>query len=93
VDHKKKLNQIKQPAGQITAEYILLAVVFIVMFQLVSNTLADNEYLNQFQDIPNQVFTNMVENGNWQVDQTDSRNLHPNQHNLHYTPYGRGPSP
>lgn len=88
----KRQKKIKRDSGQITVEYILLAVALITLFQVASNTLRDNDHLKKFQDIPSQIFKNMVENGNWIVDEMDSRRLHPNQLDLHYTPDGEGSS-
>lgn len=84
-------NLIKKNAGQVTVEYILLAVALITLFQVAATTLRDNDYLKSFQDVPHSIFQNVVENGNWLVDLEESRSLHPNQHDLHYTPHGEGP--
>ena len=83
--------KIKRNLGQVTMEYILLAVVLITLFQIATKTLRDNDYLKNFQDTPNKIFVNLIKNGNWEVDETASRGLHPNQHLLHFTPDGEGP--
>ena len=79
---------IGNPKGQVTAEYLLLAVVFIAFFGLITNTLKNNDYLKDFQDAPNAMFENMIENGNWEVNEAKSQKQHPNQHNLHFTSKG-----
>ena len=78
----------KKNSGQVTAEYLLLAVVLIILFSLTANTLRDNDYLKGFQDKPKALFTNMVENGNWEPSKEESQKNHPNQHHLHYTTKG-----
>ena len=85
---------IRRNRGQVTVEYILLAVVLIVLFQLAANTLRDNGYLKNFQDAPNKIFVNLIENGNgagWakSVSAPESRNYHPNHHKLHFTSDGK----
>ena len=87
----KFTNKIKKNAGQITVEYILLAVALTTLFHIAAKILRDNGYLKNFQELPNKVFVNLIENGNWKIDEIDSRNIHPNQYLLHYTPDGTGP--
>ncbi len=87
----KHQNRKMKNLGQVTVEYILLAVVLIVMFQLAGQTLRSSGYLNNFQEIPNAMLKNLIENGNWNPDEDESRRHHPNHHFLHYTPYGEGP--
>ena len=70
-------------------EYILLAVVLITLFKVASNTLRDRDYLKNFQDTPHAVLQSIIENGNWRLD-PDDRSYHPNHHNSHYVPYGKG---
>ena len=77
--------------GQVTVEYILLAVVLISLFQIATVTLRDNDYLKGFQETPNKIFMNLVENGNWETDVVKSRSLHPGHHDHHYTSDGKGP--
>ena len=69
----KMKKPIKGKKGQVTVEYILLAVVLITLFQLTSNTFKDNGYLNEFQDTPHDIFRNLVENGNGEVNLVKSR--------------------
>lgn len=80
--------KINKQSGQITVEYILLAVVFIVLFQVASNTLKNNDYLKNFQDTPRKIFVNMVQNGNWEPILQDGCNLHPNHYNMHFSSDG-----
>ena len=87
----KMKKPIKNKKGQVTVEYILLAVVLITLFQLTSNTFKDNGYLNEFQDTPHDKFRNLVENGNGEVNLDKSRSEHPNHHEAHYVPPGNGP--
>ena len=77
--------------GQVTVEYILLAVVLIALFQLTTQTLKTNGYLKEFQETPQKVFRNMVENGNWKLEEAQSRKYHPNHYESQYTPDGKGP--
>ena len=72
-------------------EYILLAVALTTLFHIAAKILRDNGYLKNFQELPNKVFVNLIENGNWKIDEIDSRNIHPNQYLLHYTTEGTGP--
>lgn len=88
---RKNKNKKKSQLGQVTVEYILLAVVLITLFQLASKTLKDNDYLANFTDTPYAIFVHLAEHGNWEPDKNESRNLHPNNHELHYTPFGEGP--
>ena len=76
----------RKNSGQVTAEYLLLAVVLLFLFGLVTKTLRNNDHLKSFQEKPNKLFKSMVENGNWEADKGLSQKHHPNQHNLHYTP-------
>ena len=82
---------LKNKKGQVTVEYILLAVALIALFQVATVTLRDNESLKNFQEIPGQIFKNLVENGNWEIEEELSRRNHPNHHERHYTPNGKGP--
>ena len=87
----KKIKFLKSKKGQVTVEYILLAVALIAIFQVATVTLRNNESLKSFQEIPGQIFKNLVENGNWILDGDQSRVQHPNHNNRHYTPIGKGP--
>lgn len=82
--------RIYKNRGQVTVEYILLAVALIVLFHVSTSALKDNRYLENFQKIPNQILVNMAENGNWIIteggDEDKSRNEHPNHFKFHYTP-------
>ncbi|MCY4321207.1 MAG: hypothetical protein OXC37_02210 [Bdellovibrionaceae bacterium] len=86
-----KIKILKNKKGQVTVEYILLAVALIAIFQIATVSFRNNENLKNFQEIPGQIFRNLVENGNWIVNENVSRNLHPNHHERHYTPNGSGP--
>ena len=79
-------NKIQKNSGQVTVEYLLLAVFLLFLFQLATKTLKDNDYLKNFQATPNKILVNLIENGNWEPDTDKSRELHPNQYDLHYTP-------
>ena len=78
-------------SGQVTVEYILLAVTLLVLFQVTANTLKDNQALKNFQETPQNIFRNMVENGNWERDENESRKNHPNHYEFQYTADGEGP--
>lgn len=84
--YKKKIGQ----KGQITVEYLLLAVVLIAFFGLVTKGLRDSDHLKGFQDKPRALFQNMVENGNRYPDtnKAASQERHPNQYHMHYTSKG-----
>lgn len=82
--NKSKKNQYKK--GQVTVEYILLAVVLIALFQIAAASLRDNQNLKNFQELPGQIFRNLVENGNWEPDTRTSRTQHPNHYLRYYTP-------
>ena len=75
-------------SGQVTVEYILLAVTLLVLFQVAANTLRDNQALKNFQETPQKIFKNMVENGNWEPNETESRAKHPNHYEFQYTTDG-----
>ena len=78
--------KIQEQRGQITVEYILLAVVLVSLFTLMTKTLKDGDYLNEFHDGPTKLLKSMVQNGNFELDEDKSFELHPNQHDMHYTP-------
>ncbi|MCZ0933059.1 MAG: hypothetical protein OXJ52_07905 [Oligoflexia bacterium] len=85
---------LKNNRGQVTVEYLLLAVALIALFHIAAVTLRDNESLKNFQEIPGQIFKDIVENGNWQPNDPqgyESRKRHPNHHDRHYVPDGKGP--
>ena len=86
-----KKADIKNKKGQVTAEYILLAVALIALFQIATVTLKDNDSLKNFQETPGKIFKNLVENGNWIPNERQSRARHPTHHERHYTPNGKGP--
>ena len=71
-------------------EYILLALVLMIIFHVSTKTLKDSGSLENFQRTPDVILTNLIENGNWKIDPNESRKYHPNDHYLHYTPYGDG---
>ena len=77
-------------SGQVTVEYILLAVTLLVLFQVAANTLKDNEALKNFQETPQNIFKSMVENGNWDINESESRKNHPNHYEFQYTTDGEG---
>jgi len=85
----KKLK--RQKAGQVTVEYILLAVTLLVLFQVTANTLKYNQVLKNFQQTPQNVFRNMVENGNWEPNEATSRSKHPNHYEFQYADKGKRP--
>ena len=78
-------------SGQVTVEYLLLAVVLLVLFQVSTNTFKNNDSLKNFQETPRNIFKNMVENGNWEPTPDKSRKLHPNHYESQYTANGEGP--
>ena len=92
INTQVKRNKLKN-SGQVTVEYILLAVALLVLFQVATKTLKDNETLKHFQETPQKIFQNMVENGNWKPDGIDSRKHHPNHYEFQYTSDGDGPIP
>lgn len=71
---KKRLSK-----GQVTAEYLLLAVVLLMLTKLSFNQINRGGYLNDFVSGPNQYIARMLENGNWKIDLEQSRQAHPNQ--------------
>ena len=81
---------IKNKKGQVTVEYLLLAVALIALFQIAVTTLKDNQTLENFQKTPGQIFRNLVENGNWDPKTDTSRAFHPNHYEKLYTPNGEG---
>ncbi|MBC6414916.1 MAG: hypothetical protein GDA46_00770 [Bdellovibrionales bacterium] len=78
--------------GQVTVEYILLAVSLLILFQIATNTLKNNRYLKAFQETPQNIFQSLVENGNWDINKDSSRKKHPNHYEAQYTTDGTGPS-
>ena len=90
-DNISKMALLKNKKGQVTVEYILLAVALVTLFQISVITLRNNQSLKNFQELPGQIFRNLVENGNWLIDMPNSRLNHPNHHERHYTPEGKGP--
>lgn len=87
---RKAQSKINNSSGQITVEYILLGVVLILMFQLSTRAFRDSEALKNFHETPNNIFVNLIENGNWEPDEDESRARHPNQYYTHRTPDGKG---
>ena len=84
---KKQKGQIRvKQRGQVTVEYILLAVVMIAAFQAGTKALQKWKLLEDFQKLPGKVFQNMVENGNLIQDPEESRRKHPNHWESQYTP-------
>ena len=83
-------NKASKTGGQITTEYLLLGVVLIILFKLSTDALKENDNLNKFIKTPQQLFENMVANGNWETGET-SRRLHPNQFDSHRQSNGKGP--
>ena len=79
--------------GQITVEYLLLAVVLTVLFKVATDTLKNNGYLDEFRNTPADRFRNMAQNGNWKKknEERQSKDLHPNQFNSHRQSKGKGP--
>ena len=73
----------KNKKGQITVEYLLLAVVVLVLSRLAFNTLKNGDYLDDFVSGPNQYIARMLENGNWQISTQDSKADHPNHTRRH----------
>ena len=91
IKKQKELAFKKNNSGQVTVEYILLAVTLLVLFQVASTTLRNNEALKEFQEIPQNVFQNMIANGNWELNAETSRSKHPNHYEFQYTTDGEGP--
>ena len=89
-DRKERLksfnkSSLKNNKGQVTVEYILLAVVLVTLFQLATMTLKNNKSLKNFQELPNQIFRDLVTNGTIE----GSKN-HPNHYDRYYTTFGDG---
>ena len=88
---KKQKEQVRvKQRGQVTVEYILLAVVMIAAFQAGTKALQKWKLLEEFQDLPAEVFRHMVENGNLETNEPTSRRKHPNYSTSQYTPEGTG---
>ena len=86
----KKRRSVRN-SGQVTVEYILLAVTLLVLFQVVSKVFKENDSLKHFQETPQNIFKNMVENGNWIIDGDESRVKHPNHREFHFSSKGDTP--
>ena len=71
--------------GQVTVELILLAVVLIFLSQLIIHQIKTNKYIEDFAKGPSQVVANMIANGNWKKEPSESREEHPNIHEKHYS--------
>lgn len=83
--NKNRWLRLSRKKGQVTVELILLGVVLIILAQLILSQIKDNEYVENFAKGPSQVIANMLANGNWKKDPTDSKSNHPNSHNRHYS--------
>ena len=76
-------------SGQVTVEYILLSVTLLVLFQISTNILQESDSLKNFQETPQKIFKNMVENGNFEPNEDESRKQHPNHFEFQHTPNAR----
>lgn len=86
-----KLDRMTEDAGQVTVEYILLAVTLLVLFQVAAKTLKDNQTFENFQETPQNIFQNMIENGTLlEANKDKSRAEHPNHYEFQYTTDGKG---
>ena len=85
---KRLQNKTKKNSGQITMEYILLAVALLTLFKLVANIMKNNGHLKSFQDRPIAIFRGLVEDGNWK--EKESKKYHPNHLKSHYSSKGSG---
>ena len=61
---------MRNKKGQVTVEYILLGVVFIVMFQLVVQFVSQSGGLDVLST-PRVLFRSLVENGNLENDRAE----------------------
>ena len=82
---KNKNLFLKSSKGQVTVEYILLAVVSIVLMQVAFKQIKEGDYFKDFVSGPNQIIGNMMENGTWNIDSDEARRLHPNHRERHWT--------
>ena len=87
---KKPQNKLRSQAGQITVEYILLAVALFSLFHIAATTLKDSDKLKNFQETPRNIFKNLVENGNFEPKEKKSQKKHPNHRESHRMNKGYG---
>ena len=66
--------------GQVTVELILMTAVIVVTWQVMSKVIKDGGYLDDFVAGPNQLIGHMIANGNWQKDEEESKDDHPNRY-------------
>ena len=81
----KKAKTSRFQSGQVTVEYILLAVALMTLFKIMANTISGSDYLKEFQETPHRIIRNLIENGNWRTTGSASRDHHPNQHSRHFS--------
>ncbi len=80
---KAKKFLLKTSKGQVTVEYILLAVTLLVLMQVAFKQIKEGDYLKEFVSGPNPVIANMLENGVWNIDSKSAREQHPNHIKRH----------
>ena len=66
--------------GQVTVELILMTAVIVVTWQVLSKVIKNGGYLDDFVAGPNQLIGHMIANGNWQKDEEESKDDHPNRY-------------
>lgn len=80
----------KRPAkgrtkGQVTTEYILMAIVVVAGAKIAFNLIKSEGLMDDLASKPNEMVGNMMENGVWEQDQNSARGKHPNHHERHLT--------
>ena len=76
----------KSPAkGQVTTEYILMAIVVIIGAQFAFNKIKDKDRMTDLLNKPSEMIGNMMENGVWDDTPASARGRHPNHHERHLT--------
>lgn len=71
--------------GQVTVEYLLLAVTLLVLTKLAFNQIKSGGYLDELVTGPNAYIASMLKNGVWSKDKRTSNEDHPNQLKRHWS--------
>ena len=90
-----KKQRFSRCAGQVTVEYLLLAVALFSLFHLMAKftrgEMGVTSPLVKFQSMPSQGLASAIESGVWDKNPREARNQHPNHQNSHFSSKGKGP--
>ena len=79
--------------GQVTVEYLLLAVALYALFHAMAMVTKDSDALKKFSQMPSQGLACAIEIGMWTDTDpcSDYENRHPAHTHNHYSADGHGP--